>query len=302
MSQTSDPATLYAACAAAAGALVAIMGGFLISRVVGLLAQKEGLQLRRRELVRRTDLADQSLDALHRSRLSVTTSWFDRDHLKEIIECRGEVDIGALVNESKYVGTTQEEMHCLVRQRAVQVRAAFANLEAAVPSGPISEDLSGPGIEVPPGEQDIWSAVADEITRLREPRRSASYWDLAVTAIRVPTVDIVYQRQDQLIRDERAAAAQVAALTAEAELVDDELRRLGSGVPRLLMSIGILAYFALGSVALPLALLARSRVTDGPMARWGVWGLFASGLVLLVVFLITSSWPLRHRAETRSRT
>lgn len=300
MSSAGDPATLYAASAAAAGALVAIIGGFLISRVVGLLAQKETLQLRQRELAQRLGLSSESLDAIHHERLAVSTDWFDQQHLNTIVEERGQVDVEAITGDSNFVGTTREEMRQVVERRAGQVQDAFAHIEAAAPTGAIN-DLSELDLSIPGGEEDIWEAVALAITRSRQPPRANPLW-LAQPSVMVPvmpTPEIVYRRQDERIKDERQARAQVAALTAEVNLVDEELIRLGRGLPRLLMSIGILSYFALGSVALPLFLLARNEVTDSAFPRWGVWGLFVSGLCLIIGFLIWSAWPLRHSTSAQ---
>lgn len=293
MNSTADPSTLYAATAAAAGALVAIMGGFLISRVVGLLAQRDGLRSRRGELGQRLELAEKELSPIYTERLGVSVDWFDKAHLDEIIEQRGQIDIEAMTQESNYVGTTQDEMRSVVTSRARQVRDAFTSIESAVPNGPVG-DLDDLGIDVPEGQERVWLAVADAV---REQRRPAGVSPLlSAFPIVLPSSEIEYHRQDERIRDERRLRSQVAALTAEIALIDEEMNRLGNGLPRIMMSIGILGYFALGSVAFPLALLARNRVTDSPAARWGVWGLFLSGLLLLIGFLIWSAWPLRSRA------
>lgn len=290
----SDPATLYAACAAAAGALVAIMGGFLISRVVGLLAQKEALRSRRRELDQRLHLAEAAFSSAHMERLGVSVGWFDDAHLDDIVEQRGQIDIEEMTQDSNYVGTTEEEMRQVVIERARQVRDAFARIEGDVPSGKLG-DLTELGIDPPEGEAQVWEAVASAIRQRRNASPGISLVS-PITPVVIPKSDIVYRRQDERIREERMLRSQVQALHAEVGLVDEELNRLGNGLPRIMISIAILAYFAFGSVAYPLALLASSRVTDSATARWSVWGLFLSGLLLLVGFLIWSAWPLRFKA------
>ncbi len=298
MNSTGDPSTLYAASAAAAGALVAIMGGFLISRVVGLLSQRDDLRSRRRQLDRRLQLAEEELSLIYTERLGVSVDWFDNAHLEEIIEQRGQIDIEAMTQDSNYVGTTEDEMRSVVTNRARQVRDAFTSIESAVPKGPVN-DFAELGLEVPEGQEHVWIAVADAV---REQRRPAGFGPLfSGSPIVLPSSGIEYRRQDQRIRDERQVRSQVAALTAEIALIDEEMSRLGNGLPRIMMSIGILGYFALGSVAFPLALLARNRVTDSPVARWAVWGLFLSGLIMLIGFLIWSAWPLRSRANRRQQ-
>ena len=266
VSQAADPSTLYAASAAAAGALVAIIGGFLISRVVGLLAQKEALQMRRRELAQRVELAADALAAIHGERLAVSVGWFDDKHLRTIVAKRGLVDIEALTNDSDFRGTTREEMREAASRRAAQVQAAFARIEAVAPSGDVS-DLSKLDITIPASEREVWQAVADAITRRRRPPATPSWLPGAGLIARPETLsDLQYRRQDQRIRDERQAGAEVTALEAANKLVDEELARLAAGLPKLLTSIGILAYFAFGK---PYSPVTRSRTAPWRDGEFG---------------------------------
>ena len=265
--------------------------------------------MRKREISGRIALKTTDAEEAYRERFANTVERFDDIRLKEIIELRGEINVEEFAEDFIFRGSDEEEMRRITQDRTEQVVAAFSAIEAEVPRGELPhnifrknpDDPDSGLLAVPTGKEAIWQRVAQEVARQR---RRRDPWDVtAAIAALTPaamTGILGHQRQDQRIRDEREARAELAALTAEEALIEGEITRLSSGVPRLMLSIGLLAYFALGSVALPVVLLAMPDTPESGFARWGVTGLFGSGLMLLVVFLVSAAFPLRHQRATRT--
>ncbi|MDQ6949491.1 MAG: hypothetical protein M3256_25390 [Actinomycetota bacterium] len=300
MNPPYDPSTLFATSAASAGALVAIIGGFLISRVIGLAFDKERLDRHLRELSSSLQVKRQRYDQVHDERHMVSTRWFDRDHLKDIIDAKGEVDLEQVMENSNYRGTTMEEMQFVAQLSIQWVKDAWSTLGAMERPVPLSAaELRARGAEVPPGADDIFEAVARRIRTSGQPRQSRSAFDIQTAGISpiVPTSDLTYTRQDQRIRDEQAARFEVGVLEAEIRATNDELGRLRRP-PRLRSAIAILGYFAGGSVMYPMVLLTMKPVPSTDAVRWSVVGLFASGLVSLLMFLAWTTASLGGTIET----
>lgn len=81
-----DPNWLLSTEAQSAAALVAIIGGFLVSRLVSLSSEREGLRRRRREVAARRDLTSDEYEKIHRARLSQSQKTFTDHHLKDVVQ------------------------------------------------------------------------------------------------------------------------------------------------------------------------------------------------------------------------
>ena len=221
----TDPSTLVLELVLAAGALVAILGGFLISRVVGLLTQKETLQMRRRELIGRTELGRRRLVHVHEERLAVSWEVIRRPSL-DIVEANGDVDAEAIVDDSDYRGTTREEMSELAEKRVRQVKTAFAQFKISN-RGRRGTRSSQVSLVM---KEKVWSLVARKLAERTQP----AFLRLTSPTIRASMVvgDLPFQRQDQRIRDEEMLQANLMALEGELDLVNHELVALGAGSPR----------------------------------------------------------------------
>ena len=98
----TDPNWLLATMAQSAAALVAIAGGFLLSRVVTLSSERQGLERRVRDLEQRTQDQAKRLEDAHQRRLAV--SWerlvdLAADRCARRYEERGSVSPVWLVDE-----------------------------------------------------------------------------------------------------------------------------------------------------------------------------------------------------------
>lgn len=110
MANQLDPNWLFSTTAQSAAALVAIVGGFLVSRVLGLNTERERLLRKYRELRSRAQILGFSYQRLHEERLAVSKEWFLEAHLGKIFDSRGQVSAAELLDDRIPIGSSEEEM------------------------------------------------------------------------------------------------------------------------------------------------------------------------------------------------
>src|SRR5262249_53680566 len=110
----NEPNWLLSTAAQSAAALVAIVGGFLVSRVIAISTDRQGLDRRLRELQERLALKRSQLEEVYVERFAVTVEWFEEHHLGDYVAARGSVGAVAksLYSEQAWIplGSTAEEM------------------------------------------------------------------------------------------------------------------------------------------------------------------------------------------------
>jgi hypothetical protein len=168
----SDPSWLLSAIAEASATLVAIVGGLLVSRIVGLAAEKEGLLRRRRELTIRLALAQDEYQPVHDERVVVSREWFLEHHLDDFVQARGQVDLDLAIKDFTPLGSSRDEMLPFAKLIATAIGNAFNEVNARFTDGeyPLDlEELVSDGFEIPDGETAIYKAVLEQLDRERPP-------------------------------------------------------------------------------------------------------------------------------------
>ena len=128
----NDPEWLLATMAQSAAAIVAIVGGFLVSRVVSLASERQGLERRARELhERKREKAKRHLEAREDRR---KTSWEQfvfaaADKSARRYEQEGTVSPDWLMNECWLHGADREEMSDLTGRLIETTQESFEHFE-----------------------------------------------------------------------------------------------------------------------------------------------------------------------------
>jgi hypothetical protein len=284
-----DPDWLLSSTVQSAAVLVAIIGGFLVSRLVTLSAERGALIQRRHHRKEFRELKQDMCETVHTERLVVSTEWFIKNHRSNVLAKRGEIDVEALLDDFIPRGSSKEEMRPVGEELISSVKAAFSDILALYPrDAPLpqtSDELSSEGITIPAGSEDVYVTVADYIARSTEARRRSTWDSSSIATLAVPTPDIVYERQDARIAKETDLQSEIRTLDKEIALIDEELSELGKpeGIKG---SIAVLMYLTLVGIALPTILMALRPVPDGPLSRAAVVAAFISGLAVLVGYLM----------------
>ncbi|MFZ6003787.1 MAG: hypothetical protein ACOYXM_07600 [Actinomycetota bacterium] len=272
----TDPNWLLSTSAQSAAALVAIVGGFLVSRLVSLASEKQALERRLAELQGRLLIARGRLEEVYEERHAVSVEWFERAVLPFVIKRRGDVSAEEAFDEFFPRGATEQELEPVATMLAQRVRELLKLVDDTGISSP--DRLRELGYDLTGRDTRIVTAIA---------RSRQSHSSLAPPFISRSRDDSEIERQDRRIEREEDLDADVRALEAEAEVLRTQLRSVAAP-PRLKLAVGVLVYFAFVSIVLPLWWMTRRPVPHGPELRLAVVVLFASGLGALLYYVWTS--------------
>ena len=273
----TNPNWLLATMAQSAAALVAIVGGFLVSRVVTLSSERQGLEQRGRELEQRMQGHQERLqEATHRRREAGWERFIElraRECAERYVKY-GSVSLEWLVEESPLVGATSEEMLVMARRLIRIVRQAHEHFERGGDM-PDSSDADR--------DQDIYEVV----NNARSPGQSPpSTFNLEVFKVR-------WARYEKLLKDERELQDGLSALQLEGNFVRTEAARV-TKPEGLRLAAGAFTYLTVVGVMAPIVGLAWRPVPSDTLWRIVLVSLFATGLLALGGYLI---WAIRQLSK-----
>lgn len=275
-----DPNWLLSTTAQSAAALVAIIGGFLVSRLVSLSSDKHALERRLAELQGRYHIVRSGLQQVYEARHATSVEWLEDIALATIVERSGDIDVNEVVDEFTPRGAERVEM----REAAADLISAVQRVLRIVKDAGASTDLGLVGkTHERLDERD--KRILREINQ-RSP-------GLSFLAGPPPAGrDSEIGRQDRRIEQEEELGAAARVLEAEAEVVKVQLRSLATP-PRMKLAVFVLVYFALVSIVYPLWCMTQRPVPDDHGLRVRVVLLLISGLGALLYYLVTSIGGLK---------
>ena len=267
----TDPSWLLSTMAQSAAALVAIVGGFLVSRVVALSSERQGLERRARDLDEQTqDQAERLRDALEARR---AVSW-ERFVKRAANDCaarygeHGSVSTEWLADKHRdRVVPTRDEMLALARRLIRETEQAFDSVQAGIT------------LDDYPGEKHIYMVSSNHLPSFGHTTYVLGGPD--------PTDMFMWKedRYDKLMEAERDLQAGLSALERERDFVQTERARVAKpeGLKGAMFAF---AYLTVAGVVAPVVGLALRPVPSDPLSRWLLFSLFASGLLGLGWYLI----------------
>lgn len=293
-----DPNWLYSTIAQSTAALVAIIGGFLVSRVVSLAGTREALQRRCRELESRLAGVEPRLEDVKQRRFEWDADDFLNDAKDTLLELADQIQergltAGHLVSTGvDDQGRDPSEFDAMI----AEVIARIADAQDAVAGLPSTEwpwtadEMRARGLTVRQEDEWIWEGLLAR--RNRDPHRPGVALGLrldptlsrSISGIQIPPAP-GHSYADLRAREEELAAT-CAALRAEVALVRHDLEQIAA-TDDLVVALKILGGFAAVGLVLPVSLLALDPVPTSALARLFVVLTFTGGLVML----ITYSWP-----------
>jgi hypothetical protein len=284
-------------CAQTAGAIVAIVGGFLVTRLVSISAERNGV-------VQALTLAERRLDNARARRCEAELELrncearrYRASVLHDIVAVDQHYTPGVLMQ--RYAGTLLSESDLRgimdqILESATRARAAFERLGDDERIADWEFEEAAAQLEAPPplAERDVFEAVFEESREeVRDRIRSRPGLGFPghlewMTASIIPLREYVAQGNERALMSERHIEAKIEVDRAESEV--DALRAQVKGVQKptgLLPAWCLLAYLSAVGVGLPLALLPAGETA----IRWRipVLVLFLVGLAGLLVWFVT---------------
>ncbi|HEY1702546.1 MAG TPA: hypothetical protein VGG75_22800, partial [Trebonia sp.] len=197
--------------------LVAIVGGFLVSRLVALSAERGSLIQGRHHRDELRLIKQDHYDEVHGERLDASTEWFEDRHKDKVLSKHGNADIEALLEDFIPRGSSDMEMRPVAERLVNSTKDAFSAILAAfpenVPPPGTARELRQAGVEIPENAEDIYASTANYIADHRPSPRRQGAFDIGLDSILYTpanvTPPIVYERQDARISKEADLASEI---------------------------------------------------------------------------------------------
>jgi hypothetical protein len=304
----ADVNWLLSALAQSSAALVAIVGGLLVSRYVALHAEQQAARRRVDDLRRTLEIAVESLRQARRDLDIYDVDFYleDRNVYEEVLKLDFTPDIEAL---RRAVDGGDHLVDEVLRERlehlASDMRTASELLQALVPHTEEQQEWEEFRHErqLKLDWSDAWQFLYERISHGRRVR--AGWFPSSgkerervrdhglglpdfpiVSAVPFPGILRVRDRSEEnrLVRLRDDAAARHAALLAEIELAERHLQ--DSRQPQgFRLALWVLAYLAVVGIGLPVVVMANGPTELPVWGRTAIVAAFFSGLLLLLRFL-----------------
>jgi hypothetical protein len=283
--------------------LVAIVGGFLVSRLVSLSSERGELLHRRAELAARLELSHAAFADVYAERLAVSRETFRDRQLEVFVDQRGNVDVEAVLSDFTPIGSSADEMRPYAVELTDQVRDAFRRITQAfdddeIPSSDLDElrnRISG----IPNDQANVYSKVGKFLADERRHDLGLLVNPLVHLSGIMGSSTIFWERQDTRISREAELRAQVSALVAEIQLIDEQADRF-SRPQGVMAGIGVLAFFALMGVIYPMVVMATKPVPSDLSTRRLLVSAFIIGFITLLGYVVYYLRGVRLHEEPRS--
>lgn len=281
----TDPNWLYSSMAQSTAALVAIVGGFIVSRVIALSSERTGFLRREQEVSSRLARVTGKWEEVSTEVLQTAFDWYCADSLAPRSDLAGEPR-----PEYRPLGVSDADFNLMRENLAAQmVRAREAvHQRYPQPSFPPTDlaRLHENGVATEGVRDDVLVAVAKEVAGARRPLGAL---DRVLRLTDYPTLAVrsegAVRRQEAAIALRDRLASQLIALEEEAGLIQEALVRLGQ--PQgLTAAFVVLFAFSTTGLFMPLTLMALRPVPDSTAIRFGAVMAFLVGVSVLFSYLI----------------
>ncbi|MBD1591284.1 MULTISPECIES: hypothetical protein [Micrococcaceae] len=291
-----DPSTLLSALSQASAVLVAIIGGFLVSRLVAISSEREGIRRLVEAATGRIQHIESDLDQAHQTRLNRAKSYLYEEAVEKILEDPA-LDLDSLIQGRLLGGTAVDELkpYALSLRQRVQdaVKAINGKLRKGDTKALELEALVERGLVIADADQDIYEQAFKHRRRsLPSPAGLAmfgpsSYADLSSVLRPGIISDAAHaaslRRQDEEIKAEADLRTQLRAAVAERDRLDEELARVGKpvGVAAAMWMLGLLSL----GILVPLIMMAFEPKGLDVVSKILLLGSFVIGLVAILWYV-----------------
>lgn len=296
-----DPNWLLSTTAQATAALVAIIGGFLISRLISIVSEKSEQIQSLAELRNRDRVKDAQLVKFQKTVSARTQKWFLDENLHLILQDKGNTNYTKMVDEFKKSGSDRQDIAQYANSLKVVVTRAFKELNEIyqypneLPGS--SAEMQADGIRIESAhDEEIFEKVAAHISteRLGTLNNPDEKLHMVASAVQPPVIDLdesdrdssdfVHERHDAAIKERDRLNEELGVIHGEIELIESHLPAMAQ-TKRLVQGFLILSYFSLIGIVYPLYLMTRNPVVASASERTRVLYGFISGLVALLIFI-----------------
>jgi len=285
-----DPNWYLSTIVQSTAALTAILGGFLISRVISLALRRNELSDRKSYLQTRlngfTQERDRLLDLINQRVHKI----FLGQQLEEIIWTLNSVDTEKILDDSHYIGSNEDDLRIYLQEVIDLAKDAIRQLEELFPSNQIPTDvqeLRSAGLILQKWDEvEIYTNMAIALNKKRGRNLNPALFTPQISSLKPQalTGERTNRFHDDRIKRRDELDFQINFLLDEIQLVDNQGN---SKISSKMLNQGllILAYFGGASIGFPLVVMSRNPVRATGTQRDFVLVLFSTGFVWMGTFI-----------------
>lgn len=298
-----DPNWLLSTVVQSAAAFVAIVSGFIISRLLALSTERGGLQKKVRDIKLQLVIKKQNLDILEKRLLKWDAENFleDSDVLDMIIKSDGQISLAEAMRGVTGYNRCEDELRPYWDEAITVTENAFRIVKDKFSELKKSEDidvfLKNLGLNLSSYRLKIYRRIYDhnlsEYEKKQNPFGAMRY---SIASIEIPDISTADElnRYRTLGKDIETIGRDKNALETQLSDLEVQLKQLGQpkGVK---LGIIFLAYFSLVGIVIPVFLLPFPPEQFTSTHKWVIFLLFISGLLFFFIYLFKL---VRQLAET----
>jgi hypothetical protein len=285
MTNTNDLLTTLSESSAV---MVAIIGGFLVSRLVALLSERESIRRQSRDAQSRLKLLHGDYEAAYQYRLEWSQSYFEDLALDKIIE-DPDIDIEQLIVENVPRGSSAEEIRPYAFELKSRVEAAYAALRSVLGRADDRTvdlaSLKARGLRIAEEDEDLHERVLYEIKQ--QLPSSVGY----IGSLIIPPIvsagsrETEARRFDEAVRSESELRGRIEATETEKERLATELTHLGRPIG-VISAIWMLATLSITGIVAPVIVMAFEPAELSWQLKASLIGLFVVGIAAVLAYIV----------------
>ncbi len=288
----SDPNDLLTTLSQSSAVMVAIIGGFLVSRLVTLSSEREGIRRQLREATERLDLFKADYGPAYEHRLEWSQRYF-RDMVLDTLVENPDADVDRLVLDNVPRGSSVEEITPYAQQLKARVEKVRDQIVSHLHHGDDRsvdlDDLQGRGLHIRDEDRDIYESIM-YLVRSNLPSRGLHDSWIVPPIMTSGSNEIEARRFDEALRTEVDLAGQIKFTERELERLRGELGRIARPVG-VVSATWMLAILSVTGIVVPVVVMAAEPTTLSAAAKISLIAGFVIGLGALLLYIV---WYLRH--------
>lgn len=297
----SDPNALLSTLSQSSAAMVAIIGGFLVSKLVAISSEREALKRQLKVAKQNVVRAKADYEPAYQYRLANSKSAFYDFTIDKLVEAEAdEVDHEKLVSENVPRGSSLDEMMPYAKELDGRVKNAFRKIIEKLENGDQRdidlEELKKRGLKIPEADEDIYEQVLYHISTKLSPKTDS--FGMTVPTLSVGPItpawrqEVEARRLDESISEEGRLKGQLASHEHEVERVKVDLNKLGKPVG-VVQAVVILSFLSLSGIVIPVVVMASEPIMLSMFTKILLVGLFSIGLASVLGYIV---WYLKKIA------
>lgn len=296
---------LLSTSAQSAAAIVAIVAGFILSRVLALSADRNGIESRLNEIRSSLRFKSTEHDKLNERIVRWDAQDFLEDVAEKIAEARGEISLEELIEESDFTRLSKDELEPYYDEAVKITKRAYELFQKhplkSDPPQTVGNYLEQINVKVSDDELTFYSPVYQLLRKQYRNRKHGSlgfvgdsFSDGRIDLSSIINPGIQVDKYTQLVRDRDSMQLEVRWLKNQEEELLQKLNHTGR--PKgLWLGVIALIYFSITGIIVPIIWLPVSSERFTVTHKWIVVTCFISGLLFVLGYLVWSIWHLSKK-------